>query len=455
MGRHVVKYISLNFACRGFLMLLVYSLWANGQTYDDTSNLFNDLLVSSSYNTEVRPLLNQSKTMMVDVGFQLISIVEVNDVAQSFICNGFIFFSWTDEKLMWNMSKYGGQNLIHPVPGMIWRPRVILMNTLGDRDLFGDNKAPIIITNFGMVRWMPGGLFPTSCDLQMTNYPFDRQTCKIKMVAMSLSVNEMQFIATATEVGQLFYTLNGEWELTQGYIAIGRTMTGPIGLSSVEVTFELKRRPFFFLINILLPVVFLSFLNILVFIIPVDSGEKIGYGITVLLALSVFLSIVSSMIPRSSLTLPKVTVYVFLLLIISMLTVIDSIIIVYLQHKEEEEEKHQKAQENFRSAFTKIRSLQRAVHPMEPASFRDYQKGKKVSASVPALDQLSDEIYLPFSLPVSKTGSKTDVKGETHKSRRVNNYRLIGKYIDKCSFVFFLIVWLAVTLAFLLSMSQD
>lgn len=55
------------------------------------------------------------------------------------------------------------------------------------------------------------------------------------MVAMSLGVNEMQFNATATEVGQLFYTLNGEWELTQGYIAIGRTMTGPIGLSSVEV----------------------------------------------------------------------------------------------------------------------------------------------------------------------------------------------------------------------------
>ena len=60
----------------------------------------------------------------------------------------------------------------------------------------------------------------------------------------------------------------------------------------------MKRRPGFFIVNIVMPVVLLSALNIMVFLIPVDSGEKISYGITVLLALSVFLSIVADMLPR-------------------------------------------------------------------------------------------------------------------------------------------------------------
>ncbi|KAK0064712.1 neuronal acetylcholine receptor subunit alpha-6, partial [Biomphalaria pfeifferi] len=56
--------------------------------------------------------------------------------------------------------------------------------------------------------------------------------------------------------------------------------------------------------------------------------------ITVLLALSVFMSIISGMLPRSS-TLPRVTIYLFILLAISVLTVVDSIIIVYIYNKEE------------------------------------------------------------------------------------------------------------------------
>lgn len=54
-----------------------------------------------------------------------------------------------------------------------------------------------------------------------------------------------------------------------------------------------------------------------------------------LLALSVFLSIVGGMLPRSSKSMPEVTMYLFILLIISMLTVLDSIAIVCLHHMEE------------------------------------------------------------------------------------------------------------------------
>ena len=55
-------------------------------------------------------------------------------------------------------------------------------------------------------------------------------------------------------------------------------------------------------------------------------------GITVLLSLSVFLSIVASMLPQSSDNMPNITIYLSMLLVASVLTVIDSIIIVLLKH---------------------------------------------------------------------------------------------------------------------------
>ncbi|XP_059158995.1 acetylcholine receptor subunit delta-like, partial [Physella acuta] len=213
--------------------------------------LFNDVLNSARYNPKIRPLVNQTATLEVSVMFELLSVVELDDVKQSFTCNGFLGFGWVDEKLKWDKDQYGGQDVIHPVPQDIWRPRVVIMNTLGDRDPFGDDVAPMFVYSDGSASWAPGTLLTTSCQLDLTDYPFDSQSCTVK------------------------------------------------------ITFFMKRRPTFLLINIILPVVFLSFLNLLVFVIPVESGEKIGYGITVLLSLSVYMSIVSSLLPSSSLTTPK------------------------------------------------------------------------------------------------------------------------------------------------------
>ncbi|CAL1535026.1 unnamed protein product [Lymnaea stagnalis] len=420
-----------------------------GQTYANTRAIFRDVLENSDYHTEIRPLLNQSNVMSVNVGFNILSITEVNDVTQSFICNAFLGLNWRDELLVWNPAVYGGQDLIHPLPEQIWRPRMILMNTLEDRDIFSDNKSPINVRNNGFVSWIPGSIIPISCELSLVNYPFDSQTCVIQMVSMSLSISELKYTASETGVLRTFYTTNGEWDLVKAYINISISATGPIGLSAVDITFELKRRPTFLLLNLILPVVFLSFLNILVFIIPVESGEKIGYGITVLLALTVFMSIISSMLPRSSQTVPKVTVYLFILLIISLLTVADTIIIVYVYHMDEKEEKHIKAQENFRSAFTKMRHIQRAVSPIAKEDNSEKRDVMSFSESVADLKDHNSDLPRKLRTQISEGIPQMGEKFE----KVTNNYRIVGKHIDKISFIVFMVLWFAVTFGFLLSMA--
>ncbi|KAH9488926.1 Acetylcholine receptor subunit alpha [Bulinus truncatus] len=411
----------------------------HGSSYESTMNIFKDRLGSDNYHTEVRPLVDQTKTLWVGVGFQIVAIVKVDEIAQSFISNGFAFFTWRDEIVAWNPANYGGQFLIHPLPENIWRPRVILRNTMGDRDLFDDDKA-----FDGSVSWAPGSLFPASCELDMINYPFDEQTCSIQLVAMSLTSNEMMFYSPPrAKVGMDYFNTNGEWDLIDSRTSTSNLSVGETSLSAVDFVFVLRRRPYFLLLNVVLPVVFLSFLNILVFTIPVESGEKIGYGITVLLALSVFMSIISGMLPRSS-TLPKVTIYLFILLAISVLTVIDSIVIVYIYHKEEKEEIHIKAKQNFQSAFSKVKNMRNAVVPFEAAAAKIMQNNgiKRQASMISTVSEESESLaYAPVYDP-----PKDDDKGVKVNS---NKYKVIGKYIDLVSFILFFLVWLGVTVGFM------
>lgn len=75
---------------------------------------------------------------------------------------------------------------------------------------------------------------------------------------------------------------------------------------TVRFRLHLRRKPRFYLINIVAPCVLLSALALFVFVLPPDSGEKVSLGITVLLSFSVFLLRISENIPKTSDCIPLI-----------------------------------------------------------------------------------------------------------------------------------------------------
>ena len=78
------------------LLTLVPSLSQAG-SYKNATSIFSTLLEKSNYNPQVRPLLDQDSILYVYVGFEIFSIMEVNDADQSFRCNGQLSMVWFDE----------------------------------------------------------------------------------------------------------------------------------------------------------------------------------------------------------------------------------------------------------------------------------------------------------------------------------------------------------------------
>ncbi|GFN98817.1 neuronal acetylcholine receptor subunit alpha-7 [Plakobranchus ocellatus] len=79
------------------LLFLLTSPCCRAGTYMDSVSIYKDLVLNSDYSPDVRPIGNQSQILYVCVYFELLAIVEVNDVTQTFTCNGFLWMSWINE----------------------------------------------------------------------------------------------------------------------------------------------------------------------------------------------------------------------------------------------------------------------------------------------------------------------------------------------------------------------
>ena len=161
----------------------------------------------------------------------------------------------------------------------------------------------VSVTNDGVVNWVPGGKFITSCQLDITYYPFDDQECHIDLVDWAYHGLQVKLVNGSSSIGLDAFTESGEWEITRTVAQSSDQYyeSDPgVPFPRVRFTIYLRRKPMFYTINIITPCITMSLLALLVFYLPPDSGEKVSLGITVLLSFSVFLLLVAENVPKTS-----------------------------------------------------------------------------------------------------------------------------------------------------------
>ena len=169
-------------------------------------------------------------------------------------------------------------------------------------------KANAMVSSDGSVFWSPPARLISSCTVDITYFPFDEQVCSLKFGSWSYDQAQVDLVNKTAEVDLSNYVTNGEWLLTDTYI-IRNEMVYPISPAvypDVTVHFVIHRRILYYILNIILPCVWLNMLSLLSFCLPPDAGEKITLGITVLLSYSVFMLLVAENMPQTSEFVPLI-----------------------------------------------------------------------------------------------------------------------------------------------------
>ena len=77
-------------------------------------------------------------------------------------------------------------------------------------------------------------------------------------------------------------------------------------VSQLIYTITLKGRPMYFFLFLIFPVIAIVLLSLLIFKIPPDTGERIGFAVTILLTMGVYLMVISQDLPRKADNAPLV-----------------------------------------------------------------------------------------------------------------------------------------------------
>jgi hypothetical protein len=97
-------------------------------------------------------------------------------------------------------------------------------------------------------------------------------------------------------------TPDGLWDVT---IARAESFVNVLNFSIYETTFTFERRALYYIMNIVAPCVFISFLVPLIFFLPAGSGEKMSMGVTILLSFTVFQLVIANSIPSTRVSLAQ------------------------------------------------------------------------------------------------------------------------------------------------------
>lgn len=88
--------------------------------------------------------------------------------------------------------------------------------------------------------------------------------------------------------------------------------------------------------NMIIPILILGMLTGLVFLLPADSGERVGYAITSFLTFAVFLTMVSENLPKASDPMSLLCYYLTLMLVMSSLSTVITIMTLRVYHQDED-----------------------------------------------------------------------------------------------------------------------
>ncbi|XP_034177832.1 nicotinic acetylcholine receptor beta2 isoform X1 [Osmia lignaria lignaria] len=318
----------------------------------DTKRLYDDLL--SNYNRLIRPVINNTETLTVWLGLKLSQLIEMNLKNQVMTTNVWVeqvrsqllnkrsisilyidlfvcLQKWFDYKLRWEPEDYGGVEMLYVPSENIWLPDIVLYNNAdGNYEVTLMTKATLKYT--GEVSWKPPAIYKSSCEINVEYFPFDEQSCIMKFGSWTYNGAQVDLkhmkqepgsnlVATGIDLSDFY--LSVEWDILE--VPASRNeeyypcCTEPY--SDITFNITMRRKTLFYTVNLIIPCVGITFLTVLVFYLPSDSGEKVSLCSSILLSLTVFFLLLAEIIPPTSLAIPLLGKYLLFTMILVTLSI--------------------------------------------------------------------------------------------------------------------------------------
>jgi nicotinic acetylcholine receptor len=304
----------------------------------DAKRLYDDLL--SNYNKLVRPVVNVTDAVTVKLKLKLSQLIDVNLRNQIMTTNLWVEQFWFDYKMRWDPDQYGGVDMLHVPSDHIWRPDIVLYNNAdGNFEVTLSTKATLY--NSGRVEWKPPAIYHSSCEMDVEYFPFDEQTCVMKFGSWTYDGYQVDLRHQEEDPDPKNPVVDIGVDLSEFYMSVEWDILAVPAIRNVkfytccdepylDITFNItmRRKTLFYTVNLIIPCMGISFLTVLVFYLPSDSGEKVSLSISILLSLTVFFLLLAEIIPPTSLVVPLLGKFVLFTMILDTFSICVTVVVL-------------------------------------------------------------------------------------------------------------------------------
>lgn len=248
------------------------------------------------------------KPVKVLLSLFITSIGGLDEREMQFECTFFIRQIWHDSRLQYEQYYYKRNlTLSGNIMEQIWLPDTYVNNEKS-------HTAPkteflLTITPNGKIIYSQRMTVIAACNMDLRNYPMDKQNCSLLFESYGMTVNDLYFkwdypsssgdMKSAVSVGEELimsqfavdnFTVD---EITSSYV------TGTF--SMLKLTFHIRRKKFYYVVSIYIPTILITILSWVSFWIPRSSPPaRVALGITTVLALTTLIFGIQSSMPRVS-----------------------------------------------------------------------------------------------------------------------------------------------------------
>ncbi|XP_078692382.1 neuronal acetylcholine receptor subunit alpha-10-like [Branchiostoma floridae x Branchiostoma belcheri] len=300
---------------------------ASGDDFDLFTKLFR------TYKKALRPVSSPNDSMIVEVGVALTHIINMDEKHQTLTANLWLTMGWNDTNLTWNATDYNNLWYFTVPADMVWKPDIVLYQNVDPYfDGWSRGEMYVKVHQDGYILWEIPSVTSSSCDIDVSSFPFDIQKCELAFGPWIHSGYEVDMKSMAGNGSLEGFIDHAEWDILSFVAERHMGTYGEdfnIGTPYADVTFtlELRRKSTFYVFNLLLPCLLLTSIMSATFFLPIDSGEKLSFGVSLLLSMVVFQLVLNEVLPESD-KLPWIGEFVIVTMVLMSFSLAMSVFIM-------------------------------------------------------------------------------------------------------------------------------
>lgn len=142
--------------------------------------------------------------------------------------------------------------------------------------------ALCIVSHDGNVTWIPQGIYMSTCNLDVTTFPFDEQKCSLKFGSWTYDGTklDLNFLDDSHMLTKDYFVPNKAWTVIEapGVRNVKSYQCCPEVYHDLTYTLRFKRTASSYMYILILPCVLLTSLTLVLYWIPPESPTKMSLG---------------------------------------------------------------------------------------------------------------------------------------------------------------------------------